>query len=168
MNVLTGSISTYVFTMLRGRAQFLLLLRAPHLLHAGSWQAVHGMIDPGESAYTAAWRETVEETGLTPDKLFKTAFVESFYSEHTDAVHLVPAFAAFVPAMPDAPEVTLSEEHADSAWCALDDAMSRFVFPNQRTAIQLIAECTKQWPATAPGLSDISELAINSRVVATA
>lgn len=167
MNVLTGSISTYVFTMLRGRAQFLLLRRAPHLLHAGSWQAVHGMIDPGESAYTAAWRETVEETGLTPDKLFKTAFVESFYSEHTDAVHLVPAFAAFVTAMPDAPAVTVSEEHTEAAWCALDDAMSRFVFPNQRTAIQLIAECTKQWPAIAPGLSDITDIVSRPPVGAT-
>lgn len=167
MDVLTGSISTYVFTMLRGRAQFLLLRRAPHLLHAGSWQAVHGMIDPGESAYAAAWRETVEETGLTPDKLFKTAFVESFYSENTDAVHLVPAFAAFVAASPDAPAVTVSEEHTEAAWCALDDAMSRFVFPNQRTAIQLVADCTKQWPTTAPGITEITDLVAGTRLTAT-
>src|SRR5439155_17394457 len=89
LDVLTGSISTYVFTMLHGRPAFLLLFRAPHLPHANTWQAVHGMIDPGEKAYEAAYRETVEETGLIPDRFFKTDYVETFYSDLTDAVHMV-------------------------------------------------------------------------------
>ena len=102
MEVLTGSISTYVFSVVRSRPSFLLLYRAPQLPHADTWQAVHGMIEPGEKATAAARREMIEETGLAPDRFFKTDFVETFYSETTDAVHLVPAFAAFVEGAPAA------------------------------------------------------------------
>ncbi|MBI5288112.1 MAG: NUDIX domain-containing protein [Chloroflexi bacterium] len=153
MDVLTGSISTYVFTMLHGQPRFLVLLRAPGLIHANTWQAVHGMIDEGEKAYDAAWRETVEETGLGPERFFKTDYIEVFYSEFTDAVHLVPAFAAFVTG---APGVTLSEEHTAYEWCSLDDACERFEFPSQRNAIQTIAVATQGWPAVSAGLSEIT------------
>jgi 8-oxo-dGTP pyrophosphatase MutT (NUDIX family) len=112
MDVITGSISTYVFTVRDGQPAFLLLRRAAGLTHEGTWQAVHGMIEPGERANEAAWRETAEETGLTPARFFKTDHVETFYSALTDGIHLVPAFAAFVA---DAPPAKLSEEHSDYA-----------------------------------------------------
>jgi dATP pyrophosphohydrolase len=155
MEVLTGSISSYVFTMLHGRPHFLLLFRAPGLIHENTWQAVHGLVEEGEKAYDAAWRETVEETGLAPERFFKVEYIESFYSEFTDAVHLVPAFSAFVAG---APGVTLSEEHTAYEWCALDDAVGRFVWPNQRNAVRIIAEATLQWPDVTPGLNDITAL----------
>ncbi len=153
MDVLTGSISTYVFTMLHGRPHVLLLFRAPGLLHAGTWQAVHGMVDPGEKAYDAAWRETVEETGLTPERFFKLDYVETFYSDFTDAVHLVPTFAAFVTG---APGVTVSEEHTAYEWCTIEDAADRFVFPNQRNAIELIASSTAGWPEVTGSLREMT------------
>ena len=155
MNVITGSISTYVFTMSEGRPLFLALLRADGLLHAGTWQAVHGMIEPDESAYAAAWRETVEETGLRPERFLRTDYVETFYSEHTDAVHLVPAFAAYVEA---APAAVVSEEHTDHAWCSLDGVLARFVWPSQRQAVRTIAEGVREWPSLGVGLRDITHL----------
>ncbi|MHB8375417.1 MAG: NUDIX hydrolase [Dehalococcoidia bacterium] len=155
MNVLTGSISTYVFTMLHGRPAFLALFRAPHLPHAGTWQAVHGMIDDGEKAYEAAWREMREETGLVADRFFKTDYVETFYSETTDAVHLVPAFAAHVTGEA---AVTLSEEHTAYEWCSLDEMLQRFVWPSQREAVRIIAEAAKWWPEIGIGLSEIDAL----------
>lgn len=153
MDVLTGSISTYVFTELHGRPAFLCLLRAPGLLHAGTWQAVHGMIEPGEKAFDAAWRETVEETRLTPQRFFRTDYIETFYSEFTDAVHLVPAFAAFVTG---APSVELSEEHTAYEWCRLEETLDRFVWPSQREAVKLIAEATLTWPHVSRGLREIT------------
>ncbi len=153
MQVLTGSISTYVFTMRRDRPLFLLLLRAPGLLHAGTWQAVHGMIDPGEKAYAAAWREAVEESGLTPERFFRIDYIERFYSEHTDAVHLVPAFAAFVA---DAPVAVISHEHTDYAWCPLDEAVGRFVWSSQREAIRIISGAVERWPQVTSALSEIT------------
>ena len=155
MDVITGSISTYVFTMRRSRPLFLALLRAPGLLHAGTWQAVHGMIEPGEKAYDAARREAVEETGLAPERFFRTDYIEKFYSEQTDAVHLVPAFAAFVP---DEPPAIVSEEHTAFEWCALDEVVQRFVFRSQRQAARTIADATASWPQAGAGMVEITEL----------
>jgi dATP pyrophosphohydrolase len=140
--------------MLHGRPALLTLLRAPGLLHAGTWQAVHGMIEQDERAIEAAWRETVEETGLTPERFFVTDYIETFYSEHTDGVHLVPAFAAYVSG---APGVTTSEEHTDYEWCSLEETLERFVFPSQRDAVRLIAEAAQSWPEIGGGLRDVTD-----------
>ena len=153
MRVISGSISCYVFTMLHGRPAFLLLFRAPHLHHANTWQAVHGMIEPDEKAYEAAYREMLEESGLVPDRFFKTDYVETFYSELTDGVHLVPAFAAHVTG---APAAILSEEHTAYEWCSLDDAVERFVWPSQREAVRVIAEAAKWWPDVGRGMTDMT------------
>jgi 8-oxo-dGTP pyrophosphatase MutT (NUDIX family) len=153
MNILTGSISTYVFTMLHGRPAFLVLFRAPHLLNANTWQAVHGMVDAGEKAYDAAWRETLEETGLEPDRFFKLDYVETFYNEISDAVHLVPAFAAHVTGAPGA---RLSEEHTAYDWCDLEETLERFVWPSQREAVRIIAESVQPWPDVGAGMRDIT------------
>jgi 8-oxo-dGTP pyrophosphatase MutT (NUDIX family) len=152
VDVITGSISCYVFTMVRGRPQFLLLLRAEDLLHGGTWQAVHGMIEPGETAVAAARREMTEETGLEPARFLKTDYVESFYSEHTDAIHLVPAFAGFV----EDTGVTLSVEHTKYEWCSHDDARSRLVWPSQRDAVGVIAAGVSEWPELGVGLTELS------------
>jgi dATP pyrophosphohydrolase len=142
--------------MQRDRPLFLALLRAPGLPHAGTWQAVHGMIDPGESASDAAWREAVEETGLTPDRFFRVDYVETFYSEATDAVHLVPAFAAFVDDVPDA---VVSHEHTAYEWCAYDDVIRRFVWRSQREAAGVISAATSPWPDLAHGMTEITRAA---------
>lgn len=156
MNVITGSISTYVFTIGgEGVPRFLALLRAPGLLHAGTWQAVHGMIEDGEKAYEAALRESVEETGLSAARFFKTDHVETFYSEWTDAVHLAPAFAAFVA---DASAPVLSEEHTDYAWCTADEIIERFVWPSQKQAVRVIAGAIASWPDVGEGMHDITAL----------
>ncbi len=152
MDVLTGSISTYVFSIVRSRPSFLLLLRAPHLPHAGTWQAVHGMIEPGEKATAAARREMTEETGLAPARFFKTDFVETFYSEATDAVHLVPVFAGYVEG---AAAATLSEEHTAWEWCTLDEAVRRFVWPSQQQAVRIIAAAVSSWPDLAVGITEL-------------
>ena len=153
MNVITGSISTYVFTMRRSRPEFLALLRAPGLAHAGTWQAVHGLIEPGEKAYDAALREMREEAGVPPQRFFKTDYVESFYSESTDAVHLVPAFAGYVP---DDAAIALSEEHTEYEWCSLGEILRRFVWPSQRAVAQIIADSVHEWPLVAFGMRELS------------
>ena len=52
------------------------------------------MIDSGRDAYAAAAREMREETGLAPERFFKTDYRrDASTASCTDAVHLVPAFA---------------------------------------------------------------------------
>ena len=72
----------------------------------GSWETVHGHIEPGEQPAEAAQRELREETGLAPLRLYNLSRVELFYQHRQDEVALVPVFVAFV-----APEAEVGPEH---------------------------------------------------------
>ena len=56
--------------------QVLVLRRAMTGRCPGSWEAVHGHIEPAERPTEAATREMLEETGLTPDRLYNLSHVE--------------------------------------------------------------------------------------------
>ena len=99
----------------------------------GSWETVHGTIEPGETPVAAALREMREETGLEPLRLFNASRVESFYQHTQDRVALVAVFAAFVP--PDA-AVRLSSEHDKFLWLPPGQAVRRFAWPRERRAIE--------------------------------
>lgn len=133
----TSTASTYLFRKADGETQFLTLLRSRHLELGGTWQAVHGKIEPGEKASEAALREVREETGLEPVRLFVVNHVEVLYDPRADQIALVPIFAAEV--LGD-PKVTLSGEHERAEWCSVADALRRFIWPTQRDAIRRIVE----------------------------
>jgi len=102
--------------VLRGAAaslECLTLRRAPGGRCPGSWEAVHGHIEPGERPADAALRELREETGLTPLRMYNLSRVELFYQHRQDEVALVPVFVAFVESET---KVTLSAEHDRSEW----------------------------------------------------
>jgi hypothetical protein len=52
----------------------------------------------------------------------------------------------------------VSEEHTDFAWCTLDEAIARFVWPSQRRAVRVIAEAVAAWPEIGIELRDITRL----------
>ena len=103
----------------------------------GSWEAVHGHIESGERPAETAWREVIEETGLTPDRLYNLSRVESFYLHRMDAVALVPAFVAMVSGTP---AVTVSNEHDRAEWLPIAEARARMAWPRCRRALDDIAE----------------------------
>jgi len=147
------SISSYVFSFEGAHSRFLTLLRAPGLAHADTWQAVHGLIEPSEPAYRAAYRETLEETGLRPERFFRVELIEQFYGPNDDAFHIVPVFAAYVAGMP---RPVLSEEHTAFEWRSPEKAQSRFVWPSQQRAVEIIERSLARWPETGNELFDIS------------
>lgn len=99
----------------------------------GTWEAVHGAIEAGETAVQAALRELREETGLTPERLYNASRVEAFYRHTQDEVALIPVFVAFVAA--DA-AVRVSVEHDAFDWLAPADAAERVAWPRMRRALR--------------------------------
>jgi 8-oxo-dGTP pyrophosphatase MutT (NUDIX family) len=90
-------VDAYVFRRLNGRTQFLLLRRSSNVTLPGSWQSVHGTIEPNESALDAAKRAVSEKTGLDVVDAFSADYVNQFYDHHTDTLVLAPVFAFIAP-----------------------------------------------------------------------
>ena len=121
--------------VLRGTAEALeclVLRRAPGGRCPGSWEAVHGHIEAGETPADAARRELAEETGLTADRLYNLSRVEIFYQHRLDEVALVPVFAAFVAA---GAAVRTGGEHDGFEWLAPAEARRRFAWPREARAL---------------------------------
>ena len=112
--------------------EVLALRRAPDRDRPGSWEIVHGHIEPGERPDASARRELTEETGLTARKLYNLSRVDVFFENRTGEVMLIPVFVAFV-----APEdrVRLSAEHDGCAWLPAAEAQRRLTWPRERRAI---------------------------------
>jgi dihydroneopterin triphosphate diphosphatase len=116
-----------------GRAlECLVLRRAPGGRCPGSWETVHGHIEPGETPADAAQRELEEETGLALERLYNLSRVETFYQHRLDEVALVPVFAAFVAPMA---VVRTGIEHDRFEWLLPAEARVRFAWPREARAL---------------------------------
>jgi 8-oxo-dGTP pyrophosphatase MutT (NUDIX family) len=115
----------------------LVLRRAAGGRCPGSWEAVHGHIEEGETPFEAALREVREETGLEAVRLYNLSRVETFYMHRRDEVALVPVFAAFVPAEG---LVRLGEEHDAFEWLPVAAARERYAWPRERRALEDVVQ----------------------------
>jgi dATP pyrophosphohydrolase len=125
-------VDVYVLRGAGAALECLTLRRAAGGRCPGSWEAVHGHIEPGETPAAAARREVVEETGLTPLRLYNLSRVELFYRHRQDEVAVVPVFAAFVET---GAAIRLSAEHDRHDWLRPDAARARFAWPRERRAV---------------------------------
>ena len=125
-------VDLYVLRGAGSSLECLVLRRAPGGRCPGSWEAVHGHIEPGETPTDAARRELEEETGLAPDRLYNLSRVETFYQHRKDEIALVPVFAAFV--APDA-AVRTGAEHDRFEWLPAAEAGRRFAWPREARAL---------------------------------
>ncbi len=132
-SVRVALVDLYVLRGAGRTLEVLLLRRAAGGRCPGSWEAVHGHIEPAEEPVEAAKREMREETGLTPARLYNLSRVESFYQHRLDEVALVPVFAAFVPVEA---EVRTGPEHDKFEWLEPGDARARFAWPRERRALE--------------------------------
>ncbi|OWJ57833.1 NUDIX hydrolase [Inquilinus limosus] len=107
--------------------QVLLLRRTRSL--AGEWCQVTGAVEPGETGWQAALRETREETGLVPERLYSADICEQFYEAERNVISLLPVFVAV--AAPDA-EVRLNAEHSEFRWAGFGEAAGMVPFAGQR------------------------------------
>jgi 8-oxo-dGTP pyrophosphatase MutT (NUDIX family) len=125
-------VDLYVLRGAGAALECLVLRRAPGGRCPGSWEAVHGHIEDGETPADAARRELNEETGLAPGRLYNLSRVESFYQHRLDEVALVPVFAAFVPREA---AVRTGVEHDRFEWLPPAEARSRFAWPREARAL---------------------------------
>jgi dATP pyrophosphohydrolase len=130
-------VDCYVFRRRSEGVEVLLLKRAEGRYMGGTWHAVHGRIESGETAWQTALRELREETRLRPVKFYQLDLVNTFYVAKEDAIHCCPSFAAEVDA--DA-EPILNEEHTAYRWLPLPLAMREFFWTGQRRALREIQE----------------------------
>jgi len=126
-------VDVYVIRGAGPALECLVLRRATGGRCPGSWEAVHGHIEADERPAEAAMRELLEETGLTPLRLYNLSRMESFYLHRSDEAALVPVFAAFV--SPDA-TVRLGPEHDRSEWLGPEAARRRFAWPREGRALE--------------------------------
>ncbi|PYP37418.1 MAG: hypothetical protein DMD48_11295 [Gemmatimonadetes bacterium] len=132
-SVRVSFVDTYALRGAGERLEVLALRRGAAGRNPGSWETVHGTIEPGETPVQASLRELREETGLTPEKFYNLSRTEAFYQHRADEVALIPVFAAFV-----APGATVqtSAEHDRAEWLRIADAARRFAWPRERRAVE--------------------------------
>jgi dATP pyrophosphohydrolase len=131
-SVRVSLVDLYVLRGAGPSLECLVLRRGANGRCPGSWETVHGHIEPGETPPEAARRELAEETGLAPERLYNLSRVEAFYQHRLDEVALVPVFAAFV--APDATVVT-GAEHDRFEWLGPTEARRRFAWPREARAL---------------------------------
>lgn len=133
--IASAIVQTIIFRFTDRGPEYLVLRRAPdEPLYPRMWQIVTGTIRDGETAVAAALREVGEETGLEPLHCWVVPYTPSFYDQMHDAIQVCPLFAVQVSA---GVEPRLSAEHADHCWCSYPDALSRLVWPGQRTGLEI-------------------------------
>ena|SRR5689334_13109771 len=126
-----GVVDVYVVRPYRAEWLVLALQRAVGTRCPGSWETVHGRIEPGERPEDAAVREVREESGLDLDRLYSIT-CQPFYLHATGVVQMAVVFAAFVR---EGLDVTLGPEHARFEWLTMAEASSRFTWPREREAL---------------------------------
>src|SRR5450432_1930322 len=113
--------------------EFLQLRRAAGDYMGGTWQIIRGGVDPHETWLAAGLRELREESGLTPDGLYRLGLIESFYIAVDDTLwHSVP-FCAIVSR---AQEVRLNEEHDAYRWIPRDAIIAHTMWASERQVLE--------------------------------
>jgi len=117
--------------------EFLQLRRAKDDFMGGTWQAVYGQSEEGETPVTAVLRELKEEAGIVPAELYRLDHVSVFYIAATDIMwHCIP----FCALLTREQLIVLNEEHDDLRWVPAADAERIFMWKDNRDAIRDIQQ----------------------------
>jgi 8-oxo-dGTP pyrophosphatase MutT (NUDIX family) len=113
--------------------EFLQLRRAADDFMGGTWQAIYGQSEEGETPVAAILREIKEETGLTPAEFYRLDQVSVFYIASNDTMwHCIPFCAVIAREQ----SVVLNDEHDAVRWVHVADTERLFMWKDNRDAIR--------------------------------
>lgn len=124
--------------------EFLLLKRSEHETYAGYWGFVYGQRRGSETVGELVRREVREETGLEPESIWATEYVEHYYEPNVDKIWILPLIVAVVPV--DA-QIVLSDENCEYRWLSASRAQRLLSWKNLVNAIDEITDEIEVFPA---------------------
>jgi len=107
-----------------------LLLNYPQ----GHWDFIKGKVEPGETPYETASRETKEETGIS-DIEFIDGFEESVEYNFRFKNEDIHKTVVFFLAKTNEKKISLSHEHNDFVWLEYDNALKKTTFRNAKNVL---------------------------------
>lgn len=110
--------------------EYLLLRSARH----GDWGFPKGHAEPGESELETARRETLEETGLSPDVVPGFEYRTEYRVKGARRGDYLKKVVYFL-ARPHSGEVVRSEEHSEAGWLSFPEATQRLRHATMREAL---------------------------------
>jgi general secretion pathway protein E len=138
-DIKVATVDVYVLRRVQDSWRVLVLRRQKGTRCPGSWEAVHGAIEPGERPDEAAVREVKEESGLTVERLYHVG-VQPFYIGSVGIVSLAVCFAAVVD---DTSRVMLADEHDGFDWLSAEEADVNLTWPRTRTMLREVLDILK-------------------------
>lgn len=129
-------VDVWLYRLVDGAVEVLLLHRAPGRPLPGLWQGVSGLVIEGESMIDAARREVLEETGFGDDDFevrHHLDHVAEFLWQPTDSLLTSVSFAF---RLRPARDPVLSHEHDAFRWVSLAEALEAAVWPGYREALE--------------------------------
>lgn len=110
------------------------------------WQLPKGRIEAGESAEQAAVREVEEETGVAGTPLVPLERIEYWFVEDGKRIHKTVDF--FLLSYRSGTTDDYDPAEVDGAgWFAVDEALARLSFDNERRVARRAAEEMARWTA---------------------
>lgn len=122
----------FVLANVDGGRLYLLLHNPRH----GTWLPPKGHTEDGEDLLEVALRETLEETGIDDMKVIE-GFERSFeYDVDTKKRGKYRKQVTYFLGVTDHTRLTLSDEHDDGGWFALDEALARIQYAQMREVLK--------------------------------
>ncbi|MCL1893610.1 MAG: lipoyl(octanoyl) transferase LipB [Holophagaceae bacterium] len=139
------SVSVTVWRHNSDGPEVLVMLRCPS--EGQWWSSVTGMVEAGETAEMAAYRETMEETGLS-GKLTPLNFQHSFWVDpalvnvHGNEPQFNTEICFHIEVPSDSQVVLNKAEHSEYRWCAPSEALELMRWEGSKAVLNmLIRDC---------------------------